>query len=235
MKSQRIVWFSWKDRHHPLAGGAEVVTDELCARMAADGHNVTLLCAGYSGALPEETMRGYRVIRRGGRYSVYLAAAVYFLRNLRKHTDLVVEEINTVPFMTQWYTKRSRRWLFIHQLCREIWFYQMPPVLSHIGYVLEPVYLKMLSRNRVLTVSGSTRSDLMRYGFSTKNIEVISEGIELDLISSLTAVKKFDRPTVLSLGAIRAMKRPDHQLKAFEILKQQVPTTITRSSVCAGH
>ena len=45
-KPASIVWFNWKDRDHPLAGGAEVVNEELAARLAADGHTVTFITGG---------------------------------------------------------------------------------------------------------------------------------------------------------------------------------------------
>jgi choline dehydrogenase-like flavoprotein len=92
-----ILWLSWKDRTHPQAGGAEVVQDNLARRLAADGHSVTVLTAGYPDAKPEETLNGYRVVRVGGRWTVYWAAWRYFRRELRDWPELVIEEVNTFP------------------------------------------------------------------------------------------------------------------------------------------
>ena len=36
----RILWLTWKDKKNPLAGGAEVVNEELAKRLADDGHEV---------------------------------------------------------------------------------------------------------------------------------------------------------------------------------------------------
>ncbi len=45
-----ILWLTWKDYTHPLAGGAEVVLRELSRRLVADGHKVTFLTARHAGS-----------------------------------------------------------------------------------------------------------------------------------------------------------------------------------------
>ena len=44
-----ILWLTWKDRKHPLAGGAEVVNEELAKHLARDGHEVKFIVAGLRG------------------------------------------------------------------------------------------------------------------------------------------------------------------------------------------
>jgi hypothetical protein len=53
--------------------------------------------------------------------------------------DIVIDETNTIPFFAKYYVKEPHL-MFFHQLCREIWFYQMRFPLSLIGYLLEPLY-----------------------------------------------------------------------------------------------
>lgn len=218
----KILWLSWKDRNHPLAGGAEVVADAILSRLAKDGHEVTLLTAGYVGASSEDSIHGYRVVRVGGRFSVYWKAFRYYRKHLKGAHDLVIEDINTIPFFTRFYIEGKRVLLF-HQLAEEIWFYQMFFPLSLIGYVIEPLYLRLISNDRVITVSESTKSDLIRHGFKKENIAIISEGIEMDPIENLDTANKAVVPTVLSLGAVRPMKRTLDIVKAFEILKANMP------------
>lgn len=221
----KIIWFSWKDKKHPQAGGAEVVADALLSRLAKDGHEVTLLTARYAGASPEDTINGYRVIRVGGRFSVYWQAFRYYQKHLKGQHDFVIEEINTIPFFTRWYIA-GKRTLFFHQLAREIWFYQMFFPLSLVGYIAEPVYLWLLSKDSVITISQSTKSDLVRFGFKPENISIISEGIDITPLESLEGIKKSDVPTILSLGAVRPMKRTLEIVKAFEVLKARVSTAV---------
>jgi glycosyltransferase involved in cell wall biosynthesis len=217
-----ILWFSWKDIQHPLAGGAEVVAYSILSRLVKDGHTVTLLTAGYAGATPTDIVHGYRVVRVGGRMSVYWKAYRYYRTNLRGKHDLIVEEINTIPFFTLWYTT-GKRVLFFHQLAREIWFYQISFPLSIVGYFVEPLYLRLLSKERVITISESTKNDLARYGFSKENISVVSEGIDMEPLHKLDDGKKLPLPTILSLGSVRPMKRTLDVVKAFELLKTRMP------------
>lgn len=220
--TMKLLWLTWKDLRHPQAGGAELVNEELATRLAAEGHEVTLLVGGFKGCKQEEHRNGYRIIRLGNRYSVYWHAFRYYKKHLKGWADIIIEEVNTVPFFSHWYAK-EKSILFVHQLAREIWFYQMIFPLSLIGYMIEPVYLRLLSSQEAITVSQSTKDDLVRYGFIPKNVSIISEGINLTPIDNIDSTMKYKKPTLLSLGAIRPMKRALHQIEAFEILKKWLP------------
>jgi len=217
-----IVWFTWKDIMHPEAGGAEKISSEMAKRLAKDGHHVTVLTSRFPGSKHEEDFSGYKIIRVGNRFTVYILAGWYFIKHLRTSTDLIIEEINTIPFMTQWYSK-CKRSLVIYQLCREIWFYQLVFPLSLIGYLIEPAYLWLLRNNKVLTESESTKKDLQKYGFNKANISIFPISIDIKPLKSIDDKKTYKRFTVLSFGAIRSMKRTLDQVKAFEISKKQIP------------
>jgi glycosyltransferase involved in cell wall biosynthesis len=218
----RILWFNWKDMRHPQAGGAELLTEGLLRRLVQDGHELTLFAASFDGAAPTEIQDGITVIRRGSRYTVHLYAWRYYRKHLKSTFDLIVDEVNTLPFFARFYTKAPTL-IFIHQLARQIWFHEMLFPLSLIGYLLEPLYLRLLSGSRVVTVSESTKRDLIRCGFRSDLIGIISEGIRLTPVADLAAIAKFTTPTILSIGEIRSMKRTLHIVKAFEVAKQLRP------------
>lgn len=219
----KLLWFSWKDLSHPHAGGAERVNEEIAKRLARDGHEVIMLVAGFPGTIKEEIRDGYKIVRLGNRYTVYWHAYRYYKNYLQGWADLVIDEMNTVPFFCKYYV-REQNILLSYQLCREVWFYQMFFPLSLIGFVLEPFYLWLLRDRRVITESESTRQDMLRFGFDKKCISIISIGILTSPVKSLDDLEKFQQPTLLSLGAIRAMKRTLDQIKAFELAKKQIPT-----------
>jgi len=219
-----IVWLSWKDMRHPEAGGAELVTHQNLARLVKDGHNVTLLTSQPAGLPHEETTaEGYKIIRQGSRYTVYPKVRAYYKKHLLDSTDLTIEEINTIPFFSQTYTKKPPV-LFFHQLAREVWFYQMTWPLSWIGYAIEPLYLRVLNKRKVITISDSTKQDLIKTaGFKPQNISLVRVGIELTPLASLAKVKKYDQPTLLSLGSVRPMKGTLNIVKAYEVAKKTLP------------
>ena len=213
---------SWKDLNHPQAGGAEVVTVNLLKRLASDGHEVVLLTSRYPKSSEKDHLNGYQVIRNGGRYGVYFKSYQYYKKYLQGWADLVIDECNTLPFMTKFYVKEPTLMVF-YMLCREIWFYQLPKYIGWIGYILEPVYLRMLSSQKVLTISESSRQDLIKHGFEKDNIEIISVGIGITPVQNYRNITKYDKPTLLSLGSVRPMKQTLDQVKAFEIAKQSFP------------
>jgi glycosyltransferase involved in cell wall biosynthesis len=218
----KILWFSWKDITHPIAGGAEDVTHNLLSDLVKDGHEVVLLTSGYTGSEVSSLINGYRVCRVGGRWSVYFRAWRLFKKKFSDWPDLVIDECNTIPFFTRFYVRQKRVMVF-YQLCREIWLYQIFWPLSWIGFFMEPVYLFFLRNEKVITISESSKCDLIKYGFRRDNIEIMRLGIPICRINDVNDVKKYSRLTLLSLGALRPMKRTLDIVQAFEISKCNLP------------
>lgn len=229
----KILWMTWKDLRHPLAGGAESINEQIATRLAQDGHEVILLVASFPSGAAEEEINGYKVIRGGNRFTVYWHAYRYYKNNLVGWADLVIDEMNTIPFFCKFYVK-ERNVLLAYQLCREIWFYQMVFPLSLIGFILEPLYLRLLNDRFVITESESAKKDLTRFGFNPENISVFPIGITIKPVKDLAEIKKFARPTLLSLGALRPMKRTLDQIKAFEIARNRMPNLQLRIAGSAG-
>lgn len=223
----RILWLNWKDWNHPNAGGAEVVLRELIQRMIDEGHSVTLLTCGYKGAVAQEKSNGVEIIRVGNnRYAHSMQALFYYLTKLRNKYDVVIEMVNTAPYFSVFFGRKSKRYLFYHQLARDVWFYETKVPVSTFGYYLfEPVATRLLGTAPIetVTVSKSTKNDLERYGFDSKRIHTISEGTEIVPLKKLNEVNKYGCPTLLSLGSIREMKQTLDQVMAFEIAKEKIP------------
>lgn len=219
-----IVWLSWKDRSHPEAGGAETISGEIMDRLVRDGHKVKHLTARYSNSLKNEiTPLGIEIHRAGSRYSVYTATRKqYKEQRLDSWAEIVIDEMNTIPFAAAFYSRAPKKALFAYQLAREVWFYQMIFPLSVIGYVFEPLMLRTVSKRYPITIteSDSSARDLKRHGF--KNVSVIHVGVALSPLK-LAPQKKLNG-LILSLGAIRPMKRTLHAVKAFEMARDTQPS-----------
>ena len=201
-----------------------MVNEALAKRLVRDGHEVTFVVGTYPGAKDKETHAdGYEIIRMGNRYNLFFVAWRYYRKNLTGWADLVIDEVNTMPFFAKYYVDAPTI-VFAHMLCRRIWFYELPFPISLGGYILEPLYLRLINVGHAITVSESTRQDLLRVGFKPDNVHVISEGITTKPLAKLPPLSgKAKQPTMLSFGAMRAMKRTLDQIKAFEIAKQSIP------------
>jgi len=217
-----LVWFSWKDINHPKAGGAELISWNIMKRLVGDGHSVRLITSSYSKSSDYEILNGVEIFRVGNTLTVYLRAFFAFRRHCKKWPDLVIDEMNTIPFGAAFYDKCPSV-LLTYQLAREVWFFQMRWPLSYIGYWMEPLYLRLIAHKYplVLTESQSTRADLAQFGFSKDKIGVFRVGIELNPLKKLPV--KNDLSRILTLGAIRPMKRTLEAVRSFELARDQNP------------
>ncbi len=223
----RITWFSWKDYMHPEAGGAEQIADIILSGLVRDGHVVTLVTARYSGSKEIEVAKGgYTITRTGGHYSVYLQALKLLILGKYHDTDLFVDEASGIPFFTALFAWKKPVVTVFYHIQRKIWFYQMPFPLNIFGYLLEPLWVFLLGLRSalVVTISDSTKYELMRFGVSNKKIVMIPISIEIPRIGLYEERKETAVPTILALGALRPMKKPLSIIEAFTSVQEKIPT-----------
>ena len=216
----RILILNWKDLSHPLAGGAEAFTERVAEALVERGHEVTLFVSAVEGRPGREEQAGVQVVRSGGRLGVYRAARSFWSEQPTGRFDVVVDEINTRPFMTPRWVRGTPIVALIHQLAREIWFYETPLPVAALGrYVLEPWWLRAYRRVPALTVSESSADSLRRlHGW--RDVTVVPEGHDAHPVPD---VSKEAVPTVVFLGRLVRMKRPEHALEAFRALRERFP------------
>lgn len=216
----KILIFNWRDIKNPKAGGAEVVTHECAKRWVKEGdHEVILFTAEFPGCRKTEEIDEVKVIRAGRQYSVHWHAFRRYRKTFKGKYDLVIDEINTIPFFTPLYAHEPVIGL-IHQLCREIWWYETKFPLNALGYVSELLYLRLYRRVPMITVSESTKQDLLRLGFNEKSIHMIPEGIDFKPRNS--GSEKESVPTLIYVGRLIKSKRVHHVIEAFKLVTQQV-------------
>ncbi|WP_202318642.1 glycosyltransferase family 4 protein [Archaeoglobus neptunius] len=213
-----ILWFNWRDIRNPEAGGAEVYTHEIAKRLAKKGHSITLFTSKFRNCEKEEVIDGIRVVREGGKYTVYQKAKRFYKRNCSKF-DVVIDEINTKPFHTPKFVDKGKIVALIHQLAREFWFYETPFPLDLIGYyLLEKRWLKNYVDLPTITVSNSTKEDLESLGF--RKTYIVHNGLNVNLVNKDS--EKADKPVVIFVGRMKKAKKPQDAIKAFEIVKREI-------------
>ena len=145
----------------------------------------------------------------------------YSKRFRKERFDVIIDEINTQPFFAPKFAKNGEKVIaLIHQLAREFWFYETPFPVSYVGYhFLENRWLKQYVDVPTVTVSESTRKDLLDLGF--KHVSVVPEGLNFEPLNVLP--EKDSKPIVVFSGRLKRAKRPDHAIKAFAIVKEKIP------------
>jgi glycosyltransferase involved in cell wall biosynthesis/O-antigen/teichoic acid export membrane protein len=219
----RILILNWRDITHPQAGGAEVYTHSVASEWVKEGHSVTLFCAVVDGRPATEDFDGLHIIRRGTRHGVYREAKRFYRREGRGNFDLVVDEVNTRPFGAPKWVDDVPVIALIHQVCREIWYYQTPLPVAFVGrYLLEPLWLRGYRDVLTVTLSESSKDSLEDYGLT--RVVVVPVGFRS--AGERPDVPRETRPTIAFVGRLSANKRPEEAIQAFEILRKTMPTAV---------
>lgn len=219
-----ILIFSWRGPGHPNAGGAEVSTHEHAKSWVRAGYNVTLFTSYYHRAKREEEIDGVTIIREGNQIlGVQWKAFWWYLLGDHSRFDLVIDQFHGVPFFTPLFVK-TKKLAFIHEVAKEVWslnswswpFNLVPKVL---GAIFEPLIFKLFYINiPFMTVSNSTKNDLISLGIPKENIIIIHNGINISVTKQ--DLPKEKKNTLIFLGALTKDKGIETALKVFSILNQ---------------
>ncbi len=209
----RLLVLNWRDIHHPRAGGAEVLTHGFARLLARRGHTVDWFSGMFEKALSQEIIDGITVYRGGNAVTVR-TSAYHFYRSARPQYDIVIDEINTLPFFTPFFARRPVA--FICQLAREVWFYETRQPVSAIGYRIEPLYLRPYRYTPTLSISPSSAQSLRDIGLRG-TIGVMPIALDqYDAGEPLTLSERGD--TLVALCRITPSKRIDAMIAALAAL-----------------
>lgn len=218
----KILLFNWQDLSHPLAGGAEVHLHETYSRIAAMGHQVTLFCSSYDGAKPTEEMNGITVIREGGRFLFNFVVMRKYLTTFRNGGyDLIVDDVNKIPFYTPSYVKEPVLGELHHLLGTSVFQETIFPLASYV-YLAERASLPMYRKIHFMIHSPSTQTEVTANGFSPDRIHYVPYGMNHQLFRT-TGVLKSSVPLIGALGRLKKYKSFDHLIEAFPIVKKVIP------------
>ncbi|MCX6134102.1 MAG: glycosyltransferase family 4 protein [Ignavibacteriales bacterium] len=218
----KILVLNWQDIKNPLGGGAEVHLHEIFKRVVAQGHSVTLYCSKFPGSPDTEDIDGLRVIREGGRYLFNFHVPLRYQSQFRKEGyDVIVDDINKIPFYTPWFVDRPLAGI-VHHLFGKAIFLQAPFVPASYVYLAEKVAAKVYKNTPMAVVSESTRLELIDLGFPAANIVIVPNAVN-DKIYKPSEDLLPGQPLVGHLGRLKKYKSVDHLLRAFQIVLKDVP------------
>jgi len=219
----KILVVNWQDVTHPLGGGAEVHFHEIFSRIARRGHQVTLCCCSYPGAARGEWIDGIEILRRGPRALFSCLYPLVYLRELRARSfDIVIEDLNKIPFFTPFYVKRPLAGI-AHHLFRGSIFRETGPVVGSIVYALESLALAIYrSRMPFCVVSRSTADEFIRHGFPPQRIAIVENCVDHHRYFVGDSPKS-PVPLIGSFGRLKRYKSVDHFLQALPVVLTNMP------------
>ncbi|HEY7472729.1 MAG TPA: glycosyltransferase family 4 protein [Gemmatimonadota bacterium] len=221
----RILVVNWQDWTHPEAGGAEIHLREVFRRLVQRGHRVDLLCVTHPGAPAEESLDGINVIRRGRSRATFNFAVPGVWRSVlaKNRYDVVVDDLNKVPFYTPLFVDRPVVAL-VHHLFGATIFEETNPLFGAYLFLSERPIARVYRAAPFIAVSASTATDLERRGIERDRITVIPNGLpDLPKEREILALPKDPEPLFVYLGRIKRYKRIELLLEAFALVEPAYP------------
>lgn len=219
-----ILIFSWRGPGHPNAGGAEISTHEHAKGWVRAGHKVTLFTSFYKGGRRGEIIDGVQIKRYGNQvFGVHWQAFKWYLLSAHQKFDLVIDQFHGIPFFTPLYVK-TKKLAFIHEVAKEVWWLNswtkpLNLIPAIVGTIFEPLVFSLFYRSiPFMTVSESTKKDLVNWGIPKDRITVIHNGI---IKPKRVNVKKETKKTLIYLGALSRDKGIEEAIKVFSIINKK--------------
>jgi glycosyltransferase involved in cell wall biosynthesis len=209
----RILLVNWQDRENPLAGGAEIHLHEIFGRLAARGHNVTLLCGGWPNCPPRAMLDGIDVHRVGTRHTFPFFAHRYYGRHLRGIADVLVEDVNKVPLYTpRWGAPRTVA--LVPHLFGGTAFQELSPPLASAVWIAERPLGRVYRRTPFEAISESTADDLAARGIPRDSVTVIYPGVDTQRYTP-NASERSATPVFAYLGRLKRYKGVHLVIRSF--------------------
>ncbi len=220
----RILIINWRDIRDPEAGGAEVHLQETFSRIVASGHQVTLLCSRYPGASENDCLDGIEIIRFGGKWTFNLAVPWFYRRHLAHRSfDVVIEDINKIPFLLPWFVKDIPVMVLLHHLFGTTFYRQINPLPATYLYLMERLIPWVYRRCPFEVVSASCRDELVGMGVPAGRISVVHNGLDAAIIDAPATPEGKEAGLIVYLGRLKKYKNVDHLIQAMAIVRDEVP------------
>lgn len=176
---RRIHIFAFRDRDDLDAGGSEEHASQVGAHLVAAGREVVLHTARVSGAPREVTRDGMRVVRRGGRFSVFLTSPVDERLGRLGAADGLIEIFHGVPFFVPLWSRLPQVGV-VHHVHLGTWDMLLPGPFGRIGEAIERHVVPRVYRGRtLLTAAPSARDEIVEhYGIDPTQVAISPHGID---------------------------------------------------------
>jgi glycosyltransferase involved in cell wall biosynthesis len=219
----KILVINWQDWINPLSGGAEVHLHEVFKRVASMGHSVTLFCSkSDDNDKDHEYIEGIEIYRKGGRNTFNFIVPGFYKKNFaNKDFDVVVDDINKIPFFTPIFVKKPLLGLSHHFFGKSI-FREANFIAGSYVYCAETIFNTVYKNTPFATVSKSTTDEFVERGFDASKFHIVGNAIDHSKFP-MGICEKYPEPSVAYFGRLKKYKSVDHLVWAFAKVLEKIP------------
>lgn len=219
----RVLAVNWRDPMDPLGGGAEVHLYEILSSFAARGHDVEWFACRFPGSAQRERVGGIDFHRYGSWYNANYILPFRIREHLRHYpADLVIDDINKIPFFMPLFTKTPVLAVVPHLFGRTV-FRETNPLFGSYVYLWEQFIPHVYRNSHFGVISPSTRDDLVGRGVPEERISVVLCGLNHDVYRSIEGLDRYSEPTIVHFGRLRKYKSIDVVIRAFRRIRAEFP------------
>ncbi len=198
--------------HHILAGAV------------AQGWEVDLVCAGYAGAPQRDNIDGVNIFRHGHWTVANFVLPGVVRRMLRAGGyDLLVEDINKIPFYTPLYRGDTPLVAIVPHLFGTTVYREANPLAATYVYGAEQLISRFYRDVDFEVISPSTKDDLVGRGLAADRIHTIYCGMEHERFVLPDPPARSETPLIVSWSRLRRYKSVDVAIRAFVHIRREMP------------
>jgi glycosyltransferase involved in cell wall biosynthesis len=216
---RRIHVLAWRDVEHPDAGGSEIYVRNVVGRWAAAGLDVTLR----TGIVPNRTGSQRRddvhVVRRGGRVTSLVRGPASEVVRRDGQRDGLVEIWHGLNSLAPLWA-RGPRIAVVHHVGREARYVLPIPAALAVETMERRVSPLLYARTPIVTLSESSRTDLIALGYRPGNVNVVNPGVQPMFRPGGT---RSASPLLLTVGRLVLQKRVGMLIDAADALRHRHP------------
>ncbi len=216
---KKILLINWRDIRNPEAGGAEIYYHEIFKRICRKGYSVTLISHRFPGSSDYENIEGINIIRKGSKF-LFNFQIIPFLLHKAADYDLIIEDLNKIPFFTPLFIKQPRLHLVMHFFGSEIFREAVFPAALYV-FFMEKLIPFVYRKEKFVAISGSTASEIEAIGVPRGNIGIVEPGIDTSFYRPVCS--KADPPIIVYIGRLMKYKNIQFVISALPLLKKEVP------------